>query len=326
MAKEQKTASGSKIVPHLWFDREAVEAAELYASLFPDSRVHDVTTIPADTPSGPEGSGQVVELTVFNQPFVAINAGPHFRFNPSISFIVNFDPLFFGAQEGQERRARTKIDEVWEALTDGGNVLMPIDEYPFSKRYGWVADRFGLSWQLILTDPEGEPRPPIMPALMFTGENSGKAEEAMDFYLSVFRNSRRGSLHRYGPNQPPDEEGTIMFADFVLENQWLAAMDSAYEHGFAFNEAISLMVRCDNQKEIDYYWGKLSAVRESEQCGWLKDRYGLSWQITPRVLEEMMKAPDRDRARSATEAMLAMKKLDIAALERAFASPKATAS
>jgi predicted 3-demethylubiquinone-9 3-methyltransferase (glyoxalase superfamily) len=254
---------------------------------------------------------------------MAINAGPLFRFNPSISFMVNFDPLFFGAEGTRERDARKKIDEVWEKLSDGGQALMPLDKYPFSERYGWIQDRYGLTWQLILTNPEGEPRPPIIPSLLFTEQNAGKAEEAIDFYVSVFRNSRRGSLNRYGPRQDPDREGTIAFADFMLENQWFAAMDSAREHGFVFNEAVSLMVNCDDQADIDYYWEKLSAVPESEQCGWLKDRYGVSWQIVPTVLDEMMKDADKNRARSAVEAMLQMKKLDIAALERAVDRPAA---
>lgn len=323
MVRKQKVTSTTKIVTHLWFAEEAVEAASFYASLFPDSRVDSVTPIPADTPSGPAGSVQVVELTLFGQPFMAINAGPLFRFNPSISFMVNFDPLFFGPLASRKKEARRKIDEVWDKLSAGGKALMPIDKYPFSERYGWIEDRYGLSWQLILTDPEGDPRPAIMPSLMFTEENSGKAEEAIDFYLSVFRNSGRGSLVRYGAGQLPDKEGTIMFADFMLENHWFAAMDSAQSHGFTFNEAISLMVHCEDQKEIDDYWRKLSAVPEAEQCGWVKDRYGVSWQIVPTVLGEMMKDTDLGRARHVMEAMLQMKKLDIAGLERAYASPTA---
>jgi predicted 3-demethylubiquinone-9 3-methyltransferase (glyoxalase superfamily) len=315
---EHKVRPTSKIVPHLWFDKEAVEAANFYASLFPESRVDSVTPIPADTPSGPAGSVQVVELTLFGQPFMAINAGPHFRFNPSISFIVNFDPLFFGPPASRDKDARKRIDEVWEKLSAGGKALMPIDKYPFSERYGWVEDRYGLSWQLILTNPERDPRPAIVPSLMFTEANSGKAEEAVDFYLSVFGNSKRGSLVRYGAGQLPDKEGTIMFSDFMLEDQWFAAMDSARAHGFAFNEAISLMVYCRDQKDIDYYWEKLSAVPKAEQCGWVKDRFGVSWQIVPTVLDEMIKDADRSRAKRATEAMLQMKKFDIAGLERAF--------
>jgi predicted 3-demethylubiquinone-9 3-methyltransferase (glyoxalase superfamily) len=324
MATQQKIASSSKIVPHLWFDREAVAAAKFYASLFPNSRVGSVTPMPADSPSGPAGSVEIVEFTLFDQPFVAFNAGPQFRFNPSISFMVNFDPLFFGAPASRDQEARKQLDAVWEKLSDRGKVLMPIDRYPFSERYGWIQDRYGLSWQLILTNPAGEPRPPIIPSLLFTDQNAGKAEAAINFYVSVFRNSRRGTLNRYPAGQLPDKEGTIAFADFVLENQWFGAMDSARHHGSVFNEAISLMVHCEDQKDIDYYWNKLSAVPEAEQCGWLKDRYGVSWQIAPTVLDEMIKDPDKSRARSAAEAMLQMKKLDIATLERAFAAPTAS--
>ena len=320
MATQQRIATSSKIVPHLWFDDKAVEAANFYASVFPDSRVDDVYPIPADTPSGPAGSVDVVEFTVFGQPFMAISAGPLFQLNPSISFFVNFDPLFFGAPEMRDREARAMIDQVWNRLSDGGKALMEIGEYPFSERYGWIQDRYGVSWQLILTKTEaGDPRPPIVPSLMFTEQHAGKAEEAVDFYLSVFRNSQRGELYRYGPDQAPDREGTVMFSDFMLENQWFAAMDSAQKHGFVFNEAVSLIVYCEHQQDLDYYWERLSAVPEAEQCGWLKDRYGVSWQIVPRVLDEMMKDDDQPRARRVTEAMLEMKKLDIAALEEAHA-------
>ena len=322
MATRQKVTTHSKIVPHLWFDDKAVEATKFYASVFPQSRVDDVTPIPADTPSGPAGSVEVVDFTVFGQPFLAINAGPLFQFNPSISFIVNYDPLFFGSNGSKAKDARRKLDEAWDKLSAGGKALIPIDKYPFSERYGWIEDKYGLTWQLMLTDPEGDPRPPILPSLLFTDEKAGKAEEAVDFYLSVFKDSRRGSLHRYPAGQAPDKEGTVMFSDFVLENQWFAAMDSAKSHGYTFNEAVSLVVNCEDQKSIDYYWNKLSAVPENEQCGWLKDRYGVSWQIVPRALDEMMKDPDESRARRATQAMLEMKKLDIAALERAYAGEK----
>ena len=167
MSSTQKIAASAKIVPHLWFVDNAVEAANFYVSLFPDSRIDSVTPIPADTPSGPAGSVPVVEFTLAGQPFVAISAGP-------------LDP---------------------------------------------------------------------------------------------------------------------------------------------FNHAISFMVNCDDQAEIDRLWEALSAGGEMEMCGWLKDRYGVSWQITPTVLGDMMKDPDRDRARRVIEAMLQMKKLDIAGLERAYATP-----
>src|SRR5699024_11651880 len=124
--------------------------------------------------------------------------------------------------------------------------------------------------------------PEIMPSFLFVGEQCGKAEEAMNFYLSVFKNTRPGEVARYPKNMEPDKEGTIMFSDFMLENQWFVANDSGQEHDFGFNEAISFMVYCNTQEEIDYYWTKLSAVPDAEQCGWLKDKFGVSWQIVSR--------------------------------------------
>lgn len=181
-----------------------------------------------------------------------------------------------------------------------------------------LQDKYGLSWQLILTNPKGDPRPPIVPSMMFVGKNCGKAEEAIRFYLSVFKDSKQGNLVRYRSGQPPDKEGSVMFADFMLENCWFAAMDSARDHKFAFNEAISFMVHCDDQEEIDYYWQKLSADPESEQCGWLKDKFGLSWQIAPSGLHEMMQRGSKDQIARVTQAFLKMKKFDLTALQRAY--------
>ena len=296
-----------KITPHLWFDKEAKEAAEFYTSLFTNSKVTSTTTI-TGTPSG---DTDIVTFELRGQPFMAISAGPLFRFNPSVSFIVNFDP-------SREKDAKENIDVVWEKLLQGGTVLMPLQEYPFSKRYGWLQDKYGLSWQLILTDPEGEERPEIVPSLLFVGDKCGKAEEAINFYLSVFKDSKMGALLRYGKGAEPDKEGTVMFADFKLLDLWFAAMDSAREHNFSFNEAISFMVYCDTQEEIDYYWEKLSAVPEAEQCGWLKDKYGVSWQIIPTVMDEMMGSGDEQKIARVTEAFLKMKKFDIAQLKKAY--------
>jgi predicted 3-demethylubiquinone-9 3-methyltransferase (glyoxalase superfamily) len=242
---------------------------------------------------------------------MAISAGPRFKFNPSVSFILNFDPF-------RDEQARASLDALWAELSQGGTVLMPLDRYPFSERYGWIQDRYGLSWQLILSDPKGDERPFITPSLLFTGAVCGKAEEASNFYLSVFRNARRGIIARYPKGIEPDREGTIMFTDFTLEDQWFAAMDSAGDHGFAFNEAVSLMVSCDTQDEIDYYWGKLSAVPEAEQCGWLKDRYGISWQVVPSDLDEMMRTGTPEQIAQVTQAFLKMKKFDIEALREAY--------
>jgi len=296
-----------KIVPHLWFDKEAREAATFYGSVFPDSGITNITTL-HNTPSG---DCDVVSFTVCGQPFMAISAGPLFKFNPSISFFVNFDP----SQNGD---AQARIDAVWAKLAPGGKVLMPLDKYPFSARYGWVEDKFGLSWQLILTNPEGEKRPFIAPSLLFVGDVYAKAEEASDFYISVFNDAKRGTLVRYPAGMEPDKEGAVMFTDFMLEGQWFAAMDSAREHDFGFNEAVSFIVYCNDQSEIDFYWEKLSAVPAAEQCGWLKDKYGLSWQIVPAVMNQMMQDRDPARVARVTRAFLKMKKFDLAALQRAY--------
>ena len=193
---------------------------------------------------------------------------------------------------------------------------MPLDSYPFSEKYGWIQDKYGVSWQVILSEEEALQK--IMPSLMFVGNNAGRAEEAIDFYASVFDDTNIKQIARYGADQKPDEEGTIMYADFELEGQLFAAMDSAQEHDFSFSEGISLMVNCDTQDEIDYYWEKLSAVPEAEQCGWLKDEFGVSWQILPTKMNKLLfSGEDSDRSKRAMEAMLQMKKLDIEALKNA---------
>jgi predicted 3-demethylubiquinone-9 3-methyltransferase (glyoxalase superfamily) len=299
--------TNQKIVPHLWYDKDAKEAAEFYTSTFPDSKITDIRTI-QDTPSG---DSDIVSFELWGQKFMAISAGPLFKFNPSMSFMVNFDP-------SREKDASEKINEVWNKLSDGGTVLMPLDKYPFSERYGWIQDKYGLSWQLILTNPEGEVRPPFIPSLMFVGDNCGNAEEANNFYLSVFKNAKQGLIARYPKGMEPDKEGTIMFSDFMLENQWFAAMDSAQEHKFGFNEAISFMVYCDTQEEIDYYWESLSAVPEAEQCGWLKDKYGLSWQIVPSEMDEMMSNGTPEQLARVTNEFLKMKKFDLVKLQKAY--------
>ena len=297
-----------KIIPHLWYDKEAKAAAEFYVSLFPESKVTHVSTL-HDTPSG---DADMVSFTLWGHDFMAISAGPYFKFNPSTSLMVNFDPA-------RDSDAKTRLDKVWNKLVEGGKVLMPLDKYPFSEHYGWVQDKYGLSWQLMLTNPEGEMRPAIIPSLLFVQSKYGKVEEATDFYLSIFKNSKRGTMARYGAGQEPDKEGAVMFTDFMLEGTWFAAMESAHPaHHFDFNEAISFLVHCDTQEEIDYYWEKLSAVPESEQCGWLKDKYGVSWQIVPSALNEYLSQGTPEQIQRVTQAFLKMKKFDLAALNRAY--------
>ena len=294
------------ITPHLWFDTQAREASAFYCGVFPDSRIESVVTL-RNTPSG---DCDVVSFALHGQPFMAISAGPYFRFNPSLSFIVNFDP-------SREPQARARLDATWRRLIEGGEALMPLDAYPFSPRYGWLKDRYGLSWQLILSDPAGEPRPAITPALLFTGEVCGRAAEAGAFYREVFPGSREGRLVPHPEGSAPDRAGTTMYTDFRLGPTWFAAMDSAHPHGFSFNEAVSFIVSCRDQAEIDRYWARLSHDPDAEQCGWCKDRFGVSWQVTPQVLDELMHSGDQALVDRVTQAFLPMKKLDVAKIEAA---------
>lgn len=291
-----------KITPHLWFDKEAKEAAEFYTSLFPDSKVTNITTL-RNTPSG---DTDVVSFVLAGQSFVAISAGPLFKFTPAVSFHVKC-------------QTKDEVNDIWEKLSDGGTVLMELGKYPFSEKYGWVQDRYGLSWQIIFTG-EHEIKQKITPVLMFVGAVCGKAEEAVNFYASVFRNARTDILARYGKGEEPDKEGTVKYAALTFEGQEFGAMDSAHAHPFTFNEAISFIVNCEDQDEIDYYWSKLSAVPESEQCGWLKDKYGVSWQVVPTAMGEMMQQGTPEQVAHVTQAFLKMKKFDIAALKQAHES------
>jgi len=296
-----------KITSHLWFDREAKQAAEFYVSVFPNSEMNSLTKI-HNTPSG---DCDIATFTLADHHFQAISAGPIFKINPSISFFVNFDP-------SRDAKARENLEKLWGKLSAGGKVLMPLDKYPFSERYGWVQDKFGVSWQLILTNPNGEERPFIVPSLLFVGDVAGKAEEATKFYQSVFKDSKQGIVSRYGQGHEPDKAESVNYTDFRIDGQWFAAMDSAHKHDFKFNEGVSIVVHCKDQEEIDSLFKKLSSNPKFEQCGWLKDKYGVSWQIVPTVLNEMMNDKDAKKVERVTQAFLKMKKFDIETLKRAY--------
>lgn len=303
-----------KIMPSLWFDKEAEEAMNYYVSVFSDSaakaadsKIVDIKRYPEEVPEefmkGMEGKVLTGIFELAGHRFMALDGGPLFKFTPSISFFV-------------QCHSEDEVDKFWAGLSGGGTVRMPLDTYPFSKKYGWIEDKYGVSWQIILA--EGAVAQKIVPSLLFVGDQAGKAEEAINFYTGMFKDAGVGDIARYGAGQEPDQEGTVAYADFTLAGQKFAAMDSARQHDFTFNEAISFYVECETQAEVDHFWGKLSAVPESEQCGWLKDRYGISWQIVPRQLGELMNDPDPEKSDRVMKAMLKMKKINIAELEATY--------
>jgi predicted 3-demethylubiquinone-9 3-methyltransferase (glyoxalase superfamily) len=288
-----------KIIPHLWYDRDAKEAVEFYTSIFGNSKILNTTVIEGT----PSGDAEMVSFQLEGQNFVAISAGPFFMHNPSISFMVACSTA-------------EDVDRKHAALSKGGFELMPLGDYPFSKRYAWIQDRYGVSWQLMLVEDSKEGQR-ITPNLLFTGDVCGKAEEAADYYTKVFKNSRIDLVSRYAEGEAQKPEAKVNFVGFQLEGMNFAAMDNGYDAEFSFCEAISFIINCKDQQEIDYYWERLSAVPEAEQCGWLKDQYGVSWQITPETMDEIMYRGTKEEKRRVTEAFLKMKKFDIEVLEKA---------
>ena len=289
-----------KIMPCLWFDNQSEEAAKLYTSLFDDSRVEHTSRYGEAGPR-PKGSVMTVTFRLMGQSFMALNGGPQFSFTPATSFFV-------GCTTEEE------IDRLWRELSKGGKVLMELATYPFSRKFGWASDRFGVSWQLNLADTGKG----ISPFLMFVGKQHGKAEDAMKSYVSLFKGSRIEQVERYGAERPDETAGTVVHGRFSLAGQTFLTMDSARDHHFTFTPAISFFVNCGTQEEVDELWDKLSAGGAKGQCGWLEDRYGVSWQIVPTALGEMLQDSDAAKSKRVMNAMLKMTKLDIATLRKAW--------
>ena len=295
------------IVPCLWFDAQAEEASHFYAALFEDSRVGPITRYGGggfQSHGRPEGSDMTVAFELAGYRLLALNGGPVFTFTPALSLFVT-------------RETEAEVDALWAALAEGGTILMEMGKYGWSSRYGWLNDRYGLSWQISLGRVEGAGQP-IIPALLFTGRQCGKAEEALGRYASLFPGSSIASLVRVGPGEAPDREGSVRLARFFLGEEAFLAMDSAYDHDFSFTEGLSLMIHCRSQEEIDHFWKGLARGGEEGPCGWLKDPFGVSWQVVPTRLDEMLRDPDPERVARVTRAFLGMGKFDLAALERAY--------
>ncbi|MEZ4943238.1 MAG: VOC family protein [Saprospiraceae bacterium] len=296
LASVKALAEAQDITPFLWFDQQAEEAANFYVSVFPNSAIVNISR---------NGEAvMVVDFLLGGRRFNALNGGPHFKFNPSVSFYTVFE-------------TEEELDAAWQKLSDGGSALMPLDKYPWSEKYGWLQDRFGLSWQLTL-GKISEVGQRISPALMFTGEQHGKAEPAIALYSSIFKNPETKLLARYEAGDGDPAIGTVKHAQFSLGGNLFIAMDSSHMHGFGFNEAVSFVVHCADQQEVDYFWKKLTANGGSEsQCGWLKDPFGVSWQIVPDALPKLLSDPDPGRAQRAMGAMMQMRKIDIGKLRQA---------
>lgn len=285
----------NNIFPCLWYDGDAKESSEFYCKIF-DGK------ITADTP-------MVLNIELFGQKIMLLNGGPHFEKNASVSFMVMCE-------------TEAEVQKYWDQLEDGGIVLMALDSYPWSKKYGWIRDKFGVTWQLYLGEKKSEQR--IIPTLMFIHQNNGKAMEAMELYTEVFPNSKIGGVLKYGDgvgDENHEVPENVQHAHFEINGYSLFCMDNSYDHKFDFNEGISMVIMTENQEETDHLWNSLTADggRES-MCGWLKDKFGMSWQIVPKRLIELMSDSDQLKAQKVVQAMMKMQKIVIKDLEEAYNS------
>jgi Uncharacterized protein conserved in bacteria len=293
-----------KIVPSLWFADSAAEAAAFYVSVFGDGRIVETNRYLADEFSEYEpdlaGRELSVEFEIGGFRLIALNGGPQFPINHSISLMLNF-----GAG------GRAELDRIWSELAAGGSVMMPLQAYDFSPYYGWLRDRYGMTWQLMLPMPGADPRPFVTPTLLFGGAAQNRAGEALAYYARTFSGARVGIRDRYPVSVGPAEPGSLRYGDLLVFGQWLAFMDAAVPQDFSFTCGVSLLLRCSDQAELDRYWAELSAVPAAEQCGWCTDRYGVSWQLVPVNLNELMALP------GAFEKLTGMRRIDIDAFHEA---------
>ncbi|WP_295011814.1 VOC family protein [uncultured Microbacterium sp.] len=279
-----------RIIPNIWCDRTAEEAGAFYETVFDGARSRVVARYPTeglpDFQKGFEGLPVVVDVTLDDDFRISlINAGAEYRPTPGISLLVNVDPGRFG---GDEQAARAWINHAWTLLAEHDRVIMDIGEYSFSPLYGWVEDQYGVSWQFKLLRPDADPIARYMPMLTFGADSRDEAPQALALYTSTFPDAEVGRILDYVVSGTGEE---IVYTEFRLAGQQLSMMASPEDVEASFTPGVSLLVRCDGQEEIDRLWEALSAVPDAEACGWLVDRFGVSWQIVPADLDALLARP-----------------------------------
>lgn len=287
----------------LWFDDQGEEAFAFYQTVFKNIkrlRSTNYSDVNAKMANRTKDSLMALELDIEGLEIMLLNGGPMFKPNPSISLHVSCTSV-------------AECDELFNKLAAGGDVLMPLDQYPFSEKFGWVNDKYGVSWRLNVDDSAQK----ITPCIMFQGDTNGTAERAMAHYTSIFANSKVVAAHKFEAGEGP--VNLVKHAVFELNGEQFMAFDSPIEHAFNFTEGVSFIVNCNTQEEIDDFWSKLCEGGRPSQCGWLVDQFGVSWQIVPTVLIEMMQGGDRKRCDNLMLALFKMSKLDIETLKSAYA-------
>lgn len=276
----------NQIYPCLWFDGNAKSAADLYCSVFDNSKI---TT---DTP-------MVVKFELNGFQFMGLNGGPRFQPNPSISFFVIC-------------KTEDEVNKIWEKLSEGGTAMIPLGKYPWSERYGWIKDVYMVTWQIMLDKTVAQSQT-INPSMLFTENSHGKGNAAIDFYVSLFNNSAIITKVLYEAAESNyATQNMIKYSLFSLNGKTFSIMDAGFKQPYTFNEGISFVVECNNQEEIDYYWNNLTKGGNESMCGWLKDQFGVSWQIAPKIIGSLMTDPEKGPR--VMQEVLKMKKLDIQTL------------
>jgi predicted 3-demethylubiquinone-9 3-methyltransferase (glyoxalase superfamily) len=282
-------------MPHihtcLWYDHNVESAFDQYSQAFPDT-------------SFGRDNDYVYSLDLMGNELSGIHGGPHFKHSPAASMFVLLD-------------SKEEVEQAWVSLSTGGQVIMKLENYPWSEYYGYCADAYGVSWQVMLRGSIPHIESSVAPCLLFVNEKNGLAHQAIEDYIRIF-NGEKISVSTY-----PEIEGEspkILHAIIALEDHFqLRIMDGEGQHEFDFTEAMSFIVEVKNQDELDHYWHALTAGGGQEsKCGWCKDKYGVSWQVVPKGLSQMLHHPRHGK--SIQEALLLMQKIEISKLEQVIHS------
>lgn len=283
-----------KFSPCLWFDGNVEAAAEFYADAFEQGKINHVDYY-VDSEHQPKGSVLTVTMTIAGQEFILLNGGPEFDFTPAISFYV-------------ECETEEQIDQLWNKLSQKGTVLMEYGEYPFSPKFGWLNDQYGVSWQLVLAKRTQS----VTPAFLFTQDKSGKAKAAMNNWINIF-----GDGHVEYVEKNPD--GTVAQGLFTMHGQPFRVMDGgAVDHEFTFTMATSFYVYCKDQAEIDRLWSAVTTKGKEWPCGWMEDEYGVCWQTVTQDMGKLLDNSDPDRAYRVMQELYKMKRIDLAKLKEVY--------
>ncbi|WP_373075361.1 VOC family protein [Zeaxanthinibacter enoshimensis] len=274
----------TNIYPCIWFNEGAQEVAAFYTQVFPNSRYLSERD-------------PVIEIDLHGTRFMLLQGGPAFSPNAAVSYFV-----YCGSEE--------EIDRLYAELSEGGSVLMPLDSYDWTSRYAWVQDKFGVNWQLDIDDIRSDQK--IVPALLFSNEKKLAVKEARDFYTGIFDPSRLLMETPYPPGHDMPG-GTLLFAQFRIRDVIFNFLSNPMPAEFDFCPGNSFVLECKDQQELDKYWEELGKEGAYSQCGWLEDKYGLSWQVIPSELPSLLSDPDR--AAEVMERLLKMQKLEIAELK-----------